>query len=46
MLALRSTADKLIGLEFNGPVNTIKVMWSQRLYLTTLFLGRLSYQSG
>ena len=27
--------------EFNGPVNTIKVIWSWSVYLTTLFLGRL-----
>ena len=30
----------LVGLEFNGPVNTIKVMSSRSVYLTTLFLGR------
>ena len=32
----------LVGLEFNGPVNTVKVKSSQSVYLTTLFLGRLS----
>ena len=31
----------LVGLEFNGPVNTIKIMLSQSVYLTTLFLGRM-----
>ena len=36
----------LVGLEFNGPVNTIKVMWSRSVYQTTLFLGRLRPQSG
>ena len=30
----------LVGLEFNAPVNTIKVLLSQSVYLTTLFLGR------
>ena len=34
------------GLEFNGLVNTIKVMWSRAVYLTTLFLGMLSLVSG
>ena len=29
-----------IGLGFNDPVNTIKVMLSESIYLTTLFLGR------
>ena len=28
----------LVGLEFNGPVNTIKVMASRSVYLTTIFL--------
>ena len=32
----------LVELEFNSPVNTIKVMWSQSVYLGTPFLGRLS----
>ena len=32
----------LIGLKFNGPVNTIKIMLSRSVYLTTLFLGRFS----
>ena len=31
----------LDGLELNGPVNSIKVMLSWSVYLTTLFLGRL-----
>ena len=31
----------LVDLEFNGPVNTIKVMSSRSVNLTTLFLGRL-----
>ena len=31
-----------VGLEFNGPVNTIKVTSSQSVYLTTLFLDILS----
>ena len=30
---------------FNGPVSTIKVMSSQSVCLTTLFLGRLSLLS-
>ena len=29
-------------VEFNDPVNTIKIMSSRSVYLTTLFLGRLS----
>ena len=37
---------RLAGLEFNGPVNTIKVMSCQSVYLTTLFLGRLTSLSG
>ena len=36
----------LLWLEFNDPVNTIKVMSSWSVYLTTLFLGRLSPLSG
>ena len=36
----------VIGLKYNGPVNTIKVMLSWLVYLTTLFLGRLSPLSG
>ena len=32
----------LVGLEFNSPVSTIKVIAGQSVYLTTLFLGRLS----
>ena len=31
-----------VELELNGLVNTIKVMSSPSIYLTTLFLGRLS----
>ena len=31
-----------IGLEFNGLVNTIKVMLNRSVYLTTLLLGWLS----
>ena len=38
--------DWLAGLEFNDPVNTIKVMLSWSVYLSTLFLGRLSPLSG
>ena len=34
--------DKLLRMEFNGPVNTIKVMSSQSVYLTSLFQSRLS----
>ena len=30
----------LVGLEFSGLVNTIKVMWSRSVYLTKLFLGK------
>ena len=33
-------------LEFNGSVNTINVMLSRSVYLTTLFQGRLNPQSG
>ena len=33
----------MVGLEFNGQVKTIKVMSSQSVYLTTLFLDRLIY---
>ena len=40
------TAWMLVGWQFNGPVNTIKVMLSQSVYLTTLFLDRLSPLSG
>ena len=32
----------LVGLEFNAGVNTIKFMSSRSVYLTTLFLDRLS----
>ena len=32
----------LVELEFNGPVNTVKVMLGCSVYLTKLFLGRLS----
>ena len=35
----------LVGLEFNNPVNTIKVMSSQSVYLTTLFLGSFPLNS-
>ena len=35
----RCTSGWLVGLEFNGLVNTIKVMWSQSVYLTTTFPG-------
>ena len=31
----------MVGLKFNGPVNTVKVISSMSVYLTTLFLGRL-----
>ena len=33
----------MVGLEFNGQVKAIKVMSSQSVYLTTLFLDRLIY---
>ena len=39
--AWHSTQLSLVGSEFNGPVNTIEVMSSGSVYLTTLFLGRL-----
>ena len=32
-----------VGLEFNGPVNTIKIM---SIHLTTLFVGKVSSLSG
>ena len=32
-----NSAFRLIGLEFDSPVNTVKVMMSQSVYLTTLF---------
>ena len=32
----------LVGLKFNNPVNTIKVMLSWSVYITTLFLDKLS----
>ena len=35
----------LVDLEFNSPVNTIKVMMSWSVYLTTLFLGGLFHLS-
>ena len=35
-----------VGLEFNGLVNTIKVMSSQTVYFTTLLLVRFSPLSG
>ena len=38
--------ENLVGLEFNSPVNTVRVMLSWSVYLTTLFLGRLSPLSG
>ena len=37
-----SATSWLVELEFNGPVNTIEVMWSRSGYLTTLFLGRIT----
>ena len=36
----------LVSLELNGPVNINKVMSNQSVYLTTLFLGRLSPLNG
>ena len=36
----------LVGLELRDPVNTIQVMLSQSVYLTTPFLGRLGTLSG
>ena len=45
-----SNAEKskywLVGLVFSGQVNTILVMSSQSVYLTTLFMSRLSLLSG
>ena len=41
-LSIKSCFGWLIGLEFNGPVKTIKVMLSQSVYLTILFLDMLS----
>ena len=38
--------EREVDLEFNGPFNTIKVMSSRSVYLTTLFLGRLCPLSG
>ena len=35
-------SNMLADLEFNDPINTIKVMSSWSIYLTELFLGRLS----
>ena len=32
----------MVGLELNGPVNSIKVISSRSVFLTILFLGRLS----
>ena len=32
----------LVGLEFTGPINTVKVMLSWSDYLTMFFLGRFS----
>ena len=43
---LTYSKEKLVGLEFNGPVKIIRVMLSQSVYLTTLFLGRFSPLSG
>ena len=33
-------------LEFNSPVDTVKVMSSESVYLTTLFMGRLCPLNG
>ena len=41
-----ATKDWLVGLKFNGPVNTIYVMSSPSVYLTTFFLYRFSPLSG
>ena len=38
MQPTNATKGWLAGLEFNGPVNTVKVMSSRSVYLTTLFL--------
>ena len=43
---LHKVCSWLVGLEFKSPANTIKVMLSWSLYLTTLFLGRLNPLSG
>ena len=37
---------RLVGLEFNSPVNIIKFMFSRSIYLTSRLLGRLSPPSG
>ena len=37
--------SRMVGLELNSPVNTIKVMLSPSVYLTKLFLGKLSLLS-
>ena len=45
-ILIRSASIWLVCLQFNGPVNTIKVKLSQSSYLTTLFLGRFNPLSG
>ena len=42
VIASQSRSFGLVRLMFYGPVNTIKAMLSRSVYLTTLFLGRLS----
>ena len=39
ILSLQTSFQKDVGLEFNGPVNTIMVMSSWSVYLTTLRAG-------
>ena len=45
-VAISAIHNYLVNLEFNGPVYAIKVMSIQSVYLTTLFLCRLSPLSG
>ena len=40
------TPMMLVGLEFNGPVNTIKIMLSGSVYLTTLLPGHAKPSKG
>ena len=46
ILIRSASTTQLVELEFNGPFNSTKVMLSWSVYLTTLFLGRLSPLSG
>ena len=42
MVRLTLKCRVLVGLEFDGPVNTYKVMSSRSIYLTIFYLGRIS----